>query len=108
MDVPARRIVKSLSERRAPLAWPAKDADEVLDYALDWSDRIGSDTITSSTHSLTTEAGLVIDEQSHEDEFSIVTLSGGTVGSKGKILCRIVTDRGLTLDETVSLLVRAR
>lgn len=92
-----------------PLNWPAKDANEVADYSIDFSDRLGDDTIASATFSLATAAGLTIDS-SEDDEDSIATvwLSAGTAGSKGKILCRVTTTDGRTFDETVSLLIRAR
>ena len=44
------------------LNWPDKDPDEVLDYCLDWSDRLGSsDTISTSTWIVPT--GIVADRR---------------------------------------------
>ena len=28
--------------------WPAKDPEEILDYALDWTPRLGGDTVAQS------------------------------------------------------------
>lgn len=109
MSTPAERIAKARTNNRIPLAWPAKDANEVVDYAIDFTDRLGPcDSIASAAFSLTTAAGLTI-SASEDDGCSLatVTLSSGTEGSKGKILCRIVTTDGFTLDETVSLLIKA-
>jgi hypothetical protein len=108
MAAPARRTVRAGTIAK-PLAWPAKDADEVLDYGIDFTERLDGDAISTATFSLATAAGLVIDDSEHDGEcLASVTLSAGTVGSKGKILCRIVTSDGRTMDETVALLIRAR
>lgn len=105
---PFERTAIARNEAR-PLYWPAKDANEVLDYAIDFSARLGCDTIASATFSLATAAGLAIDSQDNDgDSTATVWLSAGTAGSKGKILCRMVSTDGRTMDETVSLLVRAR
>ena len=102
------RTVRSLDLQR-PLMWPTKDANEVADYSIDFTDRLGGETISSATFSLTTAAGLVIDSSEHDSyRTATVTLSAGTAGQKGKVQCRIVTSGGQTLDETVGLLIRAR
>jgi hypothetical protein len=102
------RTVKARDGAR-PLVWPAKDANEVIDYSIDFTDRLGDDTIASATFSLATSAGLTIDSQEDDgDKLATVTLSAGTAGSKGKILCRVVSTDGRTMDETVSLVIRAR
>lgn len=91
------------------LVWPAKDPDEVLEYAIDWSDRLGNDAISTATFSLTTAAGMAIDSSDHDNVHrSYVTLSGGIAGSKGKVLCQIVTVNGQTLQQTATILVKAR
>lgn len=88
---------------------PPKDADEVLDYAIDWSDRLGNDTISSATFTLTTAAGMTVSASDHDSKHtSTVTLSGGTTGSKGKLLCEVVTTNGQTLQQTATILIRAR
>lgn len=91
------------------LMWPAKDENEVLDYSIDFTERLGSETISSAAFSLATAAGLTIDSSEHDsNKVATVTLSAGTAGEKGKVLCRITTSSGETMDETVGLLVRAR
>lgn len=91
-----------------PLVWPAKDANEVITHSIEFEPRLGDDTIASATFSLVTAAGLVIDSSDYSGSIASVTLSAGTEGSKGKILCRIVTGDGDRFDETVSLPIRAR
>lgn len=91
------------------LVWPAKDPDEVADYAIDWEPRLGTDTISTAAFSFTEDAGMAIDDSSHDSAFvSIVTLSGGTEGERGKVLCEITTAGGQTLQQTATLILRAR
>lgn len=91
------------------LVWPAKDPDEVVDYQIDWSQRLGGDAISSASFSLTTAAGMTIDDSTHDDDhISQVTLSGGTTGSRGKVLCEIVTVGGQTLQQTATIVIEAR
>lgn len=85
-----------------------KDPDEVLDYQIDWSARLVDDTIATSVFSLASEAGLVIDRQSHTDTISTVWLSAGDLGSTAEILCRITTAGLRTMDQTVKLKIRAK
>jgi len=90
-------------------SWPSKDPNDVLDYDIDWSRRLDSgDTISTSTFSLTTDAGLTIASQSNTTTTSKVWLSGGTAGSTADILCRIVTADGRTMDQSVSLPIASR
>lgn len=104
------RNASARSRNLIPLSWGSKDADEVLTHSIDFAERLGPcDSISSATFSLTTAAGLVIDDSEHDGcHTASVTLSGGTAGGKAKVLCRIVSADGLTLDETVSLIIKAR
>lgn len=90
------------------LAWPSKDPNEVLDYEIQWSPRLRSDTISTSTFSLTTANGLAINSQSNTTTTSTVWLSGGTVGGTAVINCRITTAAGRTMDQSVSLEIAER
>ena len=107
MATPSGRTMIARNAPR-PMIWPAKDADEVLDYSIDFTDRLGDDSISSVAFSLATAAGLVIDDDTHSGPIATVTLSAGTAGSKGKVLCRVTTTDGQTMDETVQLPIRAR
>jgi hypothetical protein len=92
--------------------WPAKDPDETVIRAIDWSlhpSWIDGDTIVSNTASLSTAAGMTISATDDDaDARSQVTLTGGTEGSVGKVLCEVVTDEGQTLQTTATILVKAR
>lgn len=84
-----------------------KDPDEVLDYQVDWSARLGTDTISTSTFSLVSASGLTIDSESNTDTVSTVWLSAGTIGT-AEILCRITTAGGRTMDQTVKLKIKSK
>lgn len=90
--------------------WPAKDPNEVLDYAFDWSPRnLDGDTISSFV--ATVEEGTVVVDDSlfSPDSLTTVTwLSGGTEGEACKVLLRIMTAMGRTLDETITIKIKSR
>lgn len=87
------------------LIWPSKDPDEVLDYQVDWSERLGDDTIVTSAFTLEQAAGLTIDSQSNATKTATVWLSGGTNGDTGWLLNRITTAGGRTFDEVIQVAI---
>lgn len=87
------------------LIWPSKDPDEVLDYQVDWSARLGDDTIATSAFTLEQDAGLTIDNKSNGSKTATVWLSGGTNGETGWLLNRITTAGGRTFDEVIQLAI---
>jgi hypothetical protein len=86
--------------------WPPKDPDEILDYQIDWSDRLFSDAIVSSVW--TVPPGLVGGAQSIAGASTVLWLSGGSLGQTYKIHNRVVTSGGRTLDQTVGLQIRTK
>jgi hypothetical protein len=74
------------------LVWAAKDPDEVATRFIDWTKHpswIECDTISSSSASLSTAAGMTIDATDDDaNTISQVTLSGGTAESVGKVCAR--------------------
>lgn len=90
------------------LVWPPKDPDEQAYYALDWSDRISDDSISSATFEVTSGTVEVVSAEHDGNKVSRVLVSDGTVGTKAKILCEIVTEDGQTLQQTATILIRAR
>lgn len=89
------------------LTWPSRDPDEILDYQVDWTARLAGDTIATSTISLTAASGLTIDSQSNTTSSATVILSGGTLGQVAKLLNRVTTAGGRTMDEEITLLIDA-
>lgn len=85
------------------LIWPAKDPNEVLDYRVDWTDRLAGDTIATSTFALVTAAGLTKDSESNSATAATVWLSGGTAGATAFLRNAITTAGGRTLEEEIAL-----
>lgn len=89
------------------LSWPFKDPDEVLDYHIDWSDRLDTgDTIVTSTWTVPT--GITLDDDDQTTTTTTVWLSSGTLATTYEILNRIVTAAGRTMDQTVKLKIKAK
>jgi hypothetical protein len=80
-----------------------KDADAVLDYLFDWSDWLGSDTI--STITITADTGITVASSSNTTTNATVWLSGGTAGTIYRLACKIVTVAGRTDERTVGIKV---
>lgn len=90
--------------------WPDKDPDEVLDYSVEWAERLPiEDDITTSDWFLdTTDGNLVIDSVQRMGTLCTVWLSGGTLGYTYFITNRVSTADGRTMDQTVRLFIRKR
>jgi hypothetical protein len=91
------------------LSWPSKDPDEVLDYSIDWSQRLDDDTITDSDWSISEGTGtLEIDSVSSGSQTSTVWLSAGSDGDRYTLVNRITTAAGRTMDQSVRIRIRPR
>lgn len=88
------------------LEWPFKDPDEVLDYQLDWSGRLGEDQISTSTWTVPT--GIVKNSDTNTATVSTVWLSSGTLGTSYDLVNRVITTGGRTMDQTVRIRIRAK
>ena len=89
--------------------WDApKDPDDVKDYEVDWTNRLPSDTITSSTWTVAIGTGLVIDSSSFTTMVTKVWVSGGSAGVTYELLNRVETAGGRIYDQTMKLKVKAR
>jgi hypothetical protein len=83
-----------------------KDPDAILDYTFDWSEWLGTDTISTSAFTLT--SGLTKDSDSKTTTTTTIWLSGGTSGSTYLVTNRIVTAGGRTEDRSIMIEVRSR
>lgn len=88
------------------LKWDDKDPNEVLDYQIDWADRLGSDTIATSTWTI--PSGLTAGATSNTTTTATTWLSGGTEDDDYEVQNRITTTGGRTMDQTVKLRVRTK
>jgi hypothetical protein len=88
------------------LQWPNKDPDEVLDYQIDWADRLDGDTISTSTWVI--PSGITQGAASKTDTTVTTWLSGGTLGASYTLLNRVVTAAGRTMDQSVRIRIAAK
>jgi hypothetical protein len=86
--------------------WPPKDPQEVLDYAIDWTSRLGGDTVSQSVWDVPT--GLVKDSESIAPTMTTLWLSSGALGKTYDITNHIITSGGRRFDQTVRLRVKAK
>lgn len=85
------------------LIWPTKRVAEVLDYALDWSARIGDEAIVSSKATVRGDM-VTIDRDRHDGKVQQVWLASGA-GGVGHVIMQVTTDAGRTYEEAVQLSV---
>jgi len=103
------------------LKWPNKDPDEILDYSVDWSRFLGSDTISAVTW-------YIYDENDTKEEvsdsevvnglqFVVGTISGqvatarfslGTNNVRYTVVCRVNTAEGLQYERSIFLRVKEK
>lgn len=80
------------------MAWH-KDPDETLDYCWDWSQILPSgDTISSVTW--TVAPGLTKENSTASTTTATVWVSGGTVGERYPIACKVTTVAGRIFERT--------
>lgn len=90
------------------LSWPNKDENEVLDYKVDWTARLGdSDTLISSVF-IITPTGLVEDSSTFDSKTATIWLSSGINNENYNVLNRVETAQGRIMDQTVRLNIRTR
>lgn len=83
---------------------PDKDPVAILDYTIDWSEWLDTDTITSSTWEAST--GITITATSGTTTATTVWLSGGTAMTKYEITNQISTLGGRTTRQSFIIWVR--
>lgn len=98
----ARRTAVLLP-RNARHVWPAKPADQTLDFAVDWTARLGDDALTQSTFLL--PPGLSADRADNKLVVATVVLSGGVAGQAYEIENRVKTRAGRVLSQNIKLRV---
>jgi hypothetical protein len=86
-----------------------KDPDAHLDYSLDWAAWLGEDTIASSLWVLPDTADdLTVTTSSHTPTVATAWISGGLVGSRYKVACRVTTAGGRVDDRSITLKIKER
>jgi len=81
-----------------------KDPNAILDYQINWSTWLGSDTILTSTWIVPT--GITKDDESVTTTTATIWLSGGTAGESYRVVNRITTNGERTNDQSIFVVVR--
>lgn len=81
----------------------SRDPDSVLDYLIDWTAWLDTDTIATSTWIV--PDGITKASDSHTATTTTIWLSGGTAGTGYPITNRITTAGGRTDDRTIRVRV---
>jgi hypothetical protein len=88
-----------------------KDPHSNLDFSIDWSDWLGSDTIASSSWSYSGPASpsdLVEESKTYSTTATTVKVSGGTANRDYYATNRITTAAGLIDERTILIRCRNR
>jgi hypothetical protein len=101
--------------------WPDKDPDEILDYSVDWSRYLGSDTLVSVQwyaedadgvktvfNSVDIVNGLQHISSTNTSTVSTIQLSLGQNNTTNTLYCEITTAGGVTTERKIKLKVRQR
>jgi diaminopimelate epimerase len=80
-----------------------KDPNAVLDYKIDWTTWLSTDTIATATW--TVPAGITQASATNTTTAATIWLSGGTAGTTYEVVCRVVTSGGRTDDRTIGIRV---
>lgn len=83
-----------------------KDPSAVLDYQIDWSTWLGTDTITTSTWTVPT--GITQASAMNTTTTATVWVSGGKAGQRYTLVNRIVTAGGRTDERSIEIDVGER
>lgn len=88
----------------------SKDPDSTVDYTFDWTDWLGTDTILSATTIPDIASGVTVVGVPTWTGGKAVTcwLTGGTLGTTARVVCRITTTGGRTEDRTLALAIQQR
>jgi hypothetical protein len=85
-----------------------KDPDEILDYAVDWTDWLTGENDTAASANWIVPTGLTQVSTSLASGKATIRLSGGTDGSDYAVTCRLTTTGGEIADRTLRITVRQR
>lgn len=83
-----------------------KDPDDTADYQFIWTDELGTDTVSS--HTIIADTGITVDSSVESNGVVTVWLSGGTARYTYRVVCRVVTAGGRTLDQTMCIRCRSK
>lgn len=88
-----------------------KDPSSSVDYSVDWSEWLSdAESITSTTWSIDPSGNSApsLGAESAMDTTRSVFVSGGTLGERYRLSCRIQTDSGRTVDRGLTIRIAER
>jgi hypothetical protein len=86
-----------------------KAPGETVDYGIDWSDRLGSDTISNSTWSISgPDSSLTEGASNNTTTDTEIRLVGGTLDNQYSVKNTVVTAGGQTFEQTALLRISVR
>jgi len=89
------------------LVWPPKGPDEVLDYSIDWSNRLDEgDSVTSATWTYAFTG--IVTGQSFTGTTTTVWLENGELDKTYVLSCEVETTNSRTMQQTVNITIRAK
>lgn len=96
-----------LPQGMARAAWPSKSPAELLDYGVDWHMRLATgEAIAASTFEL--PPGLVATRSTFAGSLAQLFIAGGANGELYRVLIRITTTVGRTLEQVIHLGVMSK
>lgn len=88
------------------LNWPGKTSGELLDYAINWASALGTDTISTSTWSLSS-SDLVNNHDTHTPSTATIWLASGTTNQTYVCTNTITTAAGRIFEQSVSIKIQS-
>lgn len=101
--------------------WPDKDPDEVIDYSVDWSRFLNTDTISTVSWFVDNSSGvktaiaggetvngIQLVAQTNTATVATAQLGLGTANIRYKVTCRVSTAGGLTYERSIFLRIREK
>jgi hypothetical protein len=98
-------MINGFRQRGTLVEAPPKDPDANLDYTIDWTQWLGTDTIAASLWEVSS-TDLIIGNDSKTNTATTVWLSGGLAGQVYKVTNRITTAEGRIQDQSFRLNVK--
>lgn len=83
-----------------------KDPDARLDYKVDWTSWLDTDTISNSEWIIPT--GITYEADTFDNTSATVWLSGGSLDSSYEVVNRITTAAGRIDDRTITIRIRQK
>lgn len=83
------------------MQWTSKAPTDVLDYELNWTRWLGTDTIATSSWEV--PVGVTKESESNSTKRAVIWLSGGTTGQSYTLTNTITTAGGRTRSQDVIL-----